>query len=237
MNMTDKIKGTLKWAGSFMAIAGAFAYLIITIIIVMGIENSIDANSKLLFAILSAVSGLLISISLILQGIQISKEENKESLDEYHSFFYKAKKKFRFTDQMWWYLLVKITENVLFKALSIAASTWLVFDIVTAGNGDISLIFSAIANIVMFLGFGLMGLSSAYTHHDGKYMTLIREKTERLKIETMTSPSIEKQTKILKNETMTPPSVEEQGENNELQLQREEVPITSGTSWSEQERD
>lgn len=82
----------------------------------------------------------------------------------------------------------------------------------------------------MFLGFGLMGLSSAYTHHDGKYMTLIREKTERLKIETMTSPSIEKQTKILKNETMTPPSVEEQGENNELQLQREEVPITSGTS-------
>lgn len=199
-----------------MAIAGAFAYLIITIIIVMGIENSIEANSKLLFAILSAVSGLLISISLILQGIQISKEENKEDLEEYHSFFYKAKKKFRFTDQMWWYLLVKITENVLFKALSIAASTWLVFDIVTAGNGDISLIFSAISNIVMFLGFGLMGLSSAYNHHDGKYMTLIREKTARLKKETMTPPSIEEQEE--KIETMTLPSVEEQGENNELQL-------------------
>lgn len=190
-----------------MAISGAFAYLIITIIIVMGIEKSIDANSKILFAILSAVSGLLISISLMLQGIQLSKEENKEYLDEYHSFFYKAKKKFSFTDQMWWYLLVKITENVLFKALSIAASTWLVFDIVTAGNGDISLIFSAIANIVMFLGFGLMALSSAYTHHDGKYMTLIREKTERLKIE--------------------------QGETDEIS--RKEIPESTGTGGSEQE--
>lgn len=68
----------------------------------------------------------------------------------------------------------------------------------------------------MFLGFGLMALSSAYTHHDGKYMTLIREKTERLK-----------------NETMTHPSVEEQGETNEIS--RKEIPIASGTGGSEQE--
>lgn len=35
------------------------------------------------------------------------------------------------------------------------------------------------------------------------------------------------------NKTMTPPSVEEQGEINELS--RKEIPITSGTSASEQE--
>lgn len=35
---------------------------------------------------------------------------------------------------------------------------------------------------------------------------------------------------------MTPPSVEEQGVENELQISREEIPVASGTSGSEQEK-
>ena len=89
------------------------------------------------------------------------------------------------------------------------------------GNGDWSLLWTTTSSLALFTGFGLMGMSSAYDWHNTRHMRLIEVLIERLKAQDAN------------NKTMIPPLVEEQGETHELS--RKEIPITSGTSASEQE--
>ena len=49
------------------------------------------------------------------------------------------------------------------------------------GNGNFALILFAIANVLMFTGFGLMGLGSMYDKYKDEHIPTIKERTKRLK--------------------------------------------------------
>lgn len=106
------------------------------------------------------------------------------------------------------------------------------------GNGDWSLMWTTTSSLVLFTGFGLMGMSSAYDWHNTRHMRFIEVMLERLRAKALEgNPSLVEDKRHPKDKakakTMTPPSVEEQGEIDELS--RKEIPIASGTSGSEQE--
>ncbi len=206
------------WSGAALAGAGAIGLLLITLVFIVGVEKGLTGEQRTILVIITALVGLLMGMSLIMQGITLSKKENEATLNEYFSFFYKNKTRALWRDHIAWYIIVKFIENLFFKVSSVAASTWLALYIMIEGNGDWSLLWTTLSSLTLFTGFGLMGMSSAYDWHNTRHMRFIEVMIERLKTKT---------------KTMTPPSVEEQGEKDELS--RKEIPITSGTSASEQE--
>lgn len=193
--MSDKLKNTLVWMGSVLAGVAGIVYFILTVIMIMGIHTSMDPQQRLLFTILGAVSGFLINMSLTTQGIQLAQKENKKLLDEYNSLLFKKKKKLNFFDTIEWYMIRKTVTTLIFKAGSVGVSTYLIIYIFFDGNGDFSLIFIALSNIIMFTGFGLLSMSKSYEHYNNKHIVILRERITRLKDkEIMTNlPSIEGQ--------------------------------------------
>jgi hypothetical protein len=67
------------------------------------------------------------------------------------------------------------------KGVTIAVSTWFVLYIFIEGSGNWSLIGLAIANILMFAGFGLVGLATVYDKYLEEHIPVIKERIEQLK--------------------------------------------------------
>lgn len=91
MNMSNKLKDILMWSGAALAGAGAIGLLLITLVFIVGVQTSISGEQRTILIIITALVGLLMGMSLIMQGITLSKKENEATLNEYFSYFYKNK--------------------------------------------------------------------------------------------------------------------------------------------------
>lgn len=89
--MNNKLKNYLMWSGAALAAAGAIGLLLITLVFIVGIEHGLSGQQRTILTIITALVGVLIGMSLIMQGITLSKKENETTLNEYYSFFYKNK--------------------------------------------------------------------------------------------------------------------------------------------------
>lgn len=216
MNMTNKVKNILLYTGSIGAIISAIAYIIITVVLVMGFETQMEMDKQILFSIIGAVDGLLITLLLRSQGIALAKneDESKKVMAEYYQAINKTKKSKKLHTITYYYVKDFIID-IFTKAGIIALTTSLMLYIFMDGSGDYGLIGLAISNILMFACFGIIALSKFYSLYIEQHIPVIKERIIRIKDELASVQAKEKVNADLRNN---------------------QVLITSTTSEQEQER-
>jgi len=180
--MNDTVKNFLLYTGILGSIISSIAYLIVTYVIVVGFESAVDQEKQILFAVLGALVGLMITSALRGQGITFAKkeDESQEVMKEYHELINKTKdiKKLRTIKH---FVIVSTIKDVITKGVSIGITTWFVMYIFMEGNGDFSLFALTLSNILMFSGFGLVALSKAYDKYIEEHIPVIKSIIARLK--------------------------------------------------------
>lgn len=214
--MTNKVKNVLLYTGSIGAIISAVAYIIITVVLVMGFETQMEMDKQILFSIIGAVDGLLITLLLRSQGIALAKneDESKKVMAEYYQAINKTKKSKKLHTITYYYVKDFIID-IFTKAGIIALTTSLMLYIFMDGSGDYGLIGLAISNILMFACFGIIALSKFYSLYLEQHIPVIKERIIRIKDELASVQAKEKLNAELRNN---------------------QVLITSTTSKQEQER-
>lgn len=215
INMNDKVKKFLEYTGIAGSIITAIAYITATLVIVWGFETRLEMEKQILFSLLGAFTGLMITFFLRGQGVIFAKKdpEAEKVMKEYYEKI-NRKKTIKQLHTIKHYIVVQTILDVIFKGVSVAFSTYFILYIFMEGNGDISLIFLAVANILMFACFGLVALSKAYDKYLDEHIPAIREIIAKLD-----------QARSIA-----------QKEKEHANLQQRELSITSTTGGEEQNR-
>ena len=176
INMNDKVKKFLEYTGIWGSIISGTAYIVATLVIVWGFETKLEMEKQILFSVLGAFTGLMITFFLRGQGVSFAKREetSQKVMKEYYEKMNK-KKTIKQLHTIKHYLIVQTIFDVFFKGVSVALSTYFLLYIFMEGNGDMSLVFLAVANILMFACFGLVALSKAYDKYLDEHIPAIRE--------------------------------------------------------------
>jgi len=179
--LNETIKQLLIYVGFASAFISSIAYVIITVVMVKGFTTDLELTSQLTFAIIGAVVGVSITISLVMQGIAFAKrDENAQKvMTEYYNQLNKTKKE-KQLHTIDHYIKWVIFKTILLKGFTVAITTFFVLYIFIEGNGSWSLVGLAVANIFIFIGFGLVGLSNAYDFYLKQHIPVIMERTERI---------------------------------------------------------
>lgn len=174
--MNDKIKAILTYTGIIGAIISSVAYIVVTAVLVMGFSSRLESAQQLLFSVLGAVVGLMITISLRSQGVVFAKEkpDNKAVMKEYRAKLNKTKKikKLRTITS---YIVFHTIKDIFIKGITVAGSTFLLLYIFIEGNGDYSLFLLALSNILMFISFGLVAMTKAYDRYNEEHISAVKE--------------------------------------------------------------
>ena len=179
--MNDKLKKVLQYTGAFASIISAIAYLVVTYVIIMGFQTAIELENQILFSVLGALTGLMISFFLRNQGIALAKQDPdaKQVMAKYYEAI-NRKKKLKKLHTIKFYMFWSTIGDVFSKGVTIGISTWFILYIFMEGNGDYGLFLLAVSNIFMFAGFGVIGLSKAYDKYLEEHIPVIRSITEKL---------------------------------------------------------
>ena len=179
--LNETIKSLLIYVGFAAALISAIAYIIITWVMVKGFTTDLELANQITFAIIGAIVGVSITISLIMQGIAFAKRDDKaqQVMTNYYKALNKTKKEKQF-HTIEHYIKWAIIKTILLRGTTVAITTFFVLYIFIEGNGNWSLLGLAVANICMFIGFGLVGLSNAYDHYLKQHIPIIEELTTRL---------------------------------------------------------
>ena len=181
INMNDKVKKFLEYTGIVGSIITAIAYITATLVIVWGFETRLEMEKQILFSLLGAFTGLMITFFLRGQGVIFAKKdpEAEKVMKEYYEKI-NRKKTIRQLHTIKHYIVVQTILDIIFKGVSVALSTYFLLYIFMEGNGDISLIFLAVSNILMFACFGLVALSKAFDKYLDEHIPAIREIIKKL---------------------------------------------------------
>jgi len=178
--LNETIKQALIYVGFASAIISSLAYIIITIVMIRGFTADLELENQVTFAIIGAVVGVSITISLVMQGVSFAKrdDEAQKVMSEYYEAMNKTKKEkeLKTIDH---YIARVIFKTVIFRGASVAFTSFFVLYIFIEGNGNWALLGLAFANIFIFIGFGLVGLSNAYDFYLKQHLPAIRELTRK----------------------------------------------------------
>ena len=179
--LNERIKDLLLYTGFAGAIISVVAYIVITVVMIVGFESDLEAQNQILFAVLGACTGLIITFALRGQGIAFAKreEESQKVMKAYYEALNKSKKEKELHD-INHYVFIQTIKDILIKGVSVGISTYFVLYIFMQGNGDWSLIGLALANLLMFSGFGLVALSKTYDKYIEEHIPVIRERTKKI---------------------------------------------------------
>lgn len=180
--MNKKIINILTYTGAIGALISAIAYIITVVVLIVGFTTAMDLYQLITFAILGAVSGLLISNLLRAQGVALaqSEPESRQIMQDYLEAK-NAKKKPKSLHTIRWHVWTGIIKDIMFKATSVAASTYFAIDVFIKGNGDFGLLGMALTNLLLFICFGLMSLARAYEYYTTEHLAAIKALTKQLK--------------------------------------------------------
>lgn len=175
-----KIKPTLVYVGTIGSILMVIAYIVIVFIMVFGFSVT-DLKQSFSFAMVNAVVGFIIMQLLRFQGESFAKQipYNSTILKEYNKFKKKDPKK----HSMKYYWCTSLLKDLLTKtSTTIITTTGLIY-IVISGSRDYTLFLLAMVNLMMFLCFGFLALSSSYDFFCEQHIPFILEEIEELKKE------------------------------------------------------
>lgn len=179
--MNDKVKQILLYTGLGASIISAIAYLIVTYVLVEGFSSQIELQQQILFSILGAATGLMITFFLRSQGIAFAKREpeSQEAMKAYYKAINK-KKTVKQLHTITHFMIWSTIGDIFSKGLSIAITTSFLMYVFMQGNGNFALFGLAVSNIFMFAGFGFMALSKAYDKYIDEHIPVIKAITEKL---------------------------------------------------------
>ena len=191
--LNETIKSLLIYVGFAAAGISAIAYIIITFVMVKGFTTDLQLSNQITFAVIGAIVGVSITISLIMQGVEFAKRDDKAQaiMQAYYKVLNKQKKEeeLHTIDH---YIKWAIIKTVIIKGFTVAITSFFVLYIFIEGNGNWSLLGLAFANIFMFIGFGLVGLSNAYDFYLKQHIIVIEELTKKLEKKSKPAPTPKK---------------------------------------------
>lgn len=167
-----KIKPLFLYIGFIATFVFSIAYVIVIAVMIMGLETAPTIETFVGFLIANLITGACIAISLMIQGQDFAKAipENKEILEQYYG------RKDVKLHSMTWYWTWAILKVIFTRLLMVAAMTYIVIDICWQGNGQYTYFLMALFNILMFLGFGSLGMVSMYDKYNNKYIPWLKQK-------------------------------------------------------------
>lgn len=171
------ISKTVFWIGTICALIALFAYIIIVTVMVVGFSGSANWTADLVFAIVNAAVGVIISQFLKLQGIAFAKSEpdNKLWLDRWTKRRTKERK-YKSINYFW---VKTLALDIVFKGVGITLLTISVVYIFVEASNDAMKILMAVFNIIMFCGFGLVSMAAAYNWVREEHVEWIKVQIEQ----------------------------------------------------------
>ena len=184
VQLTVKIKEMLLYVGFFFALIGGFSYIIVTWVLIKGFNASLELDNQILFSVISALIGLSISFALRNQGIALAKKESESIavMKDYYETLNKTKS-MKQLHTITYYLIRATIIDILIKGVITALSMWFMLSIFIGGDDNYGLVGLALANLLLFTGFGLIALSGAYDRYIDNHIPVIAQRTKILKKE------------------------------------------------------
>lgn len=179
---TEKIKNILSYTGLVLTITTGVAYLALVYILVEGFKVSVDSNKLLMFVILGAVAGLLMSMSMRTQGPALAKKlpTTQKILDEYATQLGQSEKKLR---PIGFYLISSAIKDIFTKGVTTVVSLYFSISFIVEGIGDPKYFWLGVINVLLFLGIGFMGLAKSYDYYIENHIPYLQQKIEKMKEE------------------------------------------------------
>ena len=170
-----KIKPILQYIGAIGATIMSIMYIIVVVVLIVGFEVH-NLQQVVIFAVINAIVGLIIMMFLKIQGVSFAKNlpENIKVIVEYYNTQTKDKKLKTIKE----YFIKSTIRDILIKGVSIIVSTSCVIYIVIQGSNDYSLLLLAVANLLMFICFGLLALNSAYEFYNNYHVPYMKDQLE-----------------------------------------------------------
>ena len=168
----NKIKPLLQYVGTIGAVLMSIAYIVVVFVLVVGFKVK-SIEQSLIFAVVNAIVGIIIMQFLKIQGIDFAKSlpENQEILNKY---YVKRKKTKSYSIRYYW--AISVIKDVIMKGLSIAITSAGLIYIVIEGSSDYNLLLLAVVNLIMFICFGFLSMTSAYDFYNEKHIPFIKDK-------------------------------------------------------------
>lgn len=172
-----KIAPILQYVGTIGALLTSIAYIAIVFVIINGFKIERVLNTTV-FAIVNAGVGLIIMQFLKIQGISFASNlpENKEILKDYYNTRTRDKR----THSISYYWVTSVIKDICIKAAGIAGTSIGLVYIVIKGSNDYNLLLLAAVNLIMFICFGLLGLTKAYDFFNTRHIPFIIEKLKEV---------------------------------------------------------
>lgn len=172
------VKPILRNVGLIGATIMSVLYIVIIVILITGFKTH-ELKDDIIFALVNAGVGLVIMQFLKLQGTSFAKElpENKKVLTEYYNLRAKEKK----IHSIKYYWTTSIIYDIIIKGITVAISTIGIIYLVIQGMHDYTLLLLAVVNLIMFICFGMVGLSNAFDFYNNNHIPFIKEKLKELK--------------------------------------------------------
>lgn len=160
------IKPVFTYIGFIVSIVFGIAYFITVAVMIMGLEAAPTIETFVGFLVANCIAGFCIAVSLIGQGqsFAASIPANKELLQHYY-----GKKEVKLHSLIY-YWIIDIARLVLTRLLGVAAMTYIVIDICWKGNGQYTYMLVALFNLLMFFGFGALGMVKRYDDYNLRYI-------------------------------------------------------------------
>lgn len=167
-----KIKPILTYVGAIGSLLASIAYIVTIIILIIGFKASKNLGESLIFAVVSAAVGVVIMQLLKIQGIAFAKQlpENQNILKLYNNTLTKDKK----PHSIVYYWVTTVIKDILIKAIIMMITTSAVIYVVYQGSQDWNMFLLAIVNLVMFICFGLLSLTSAYDFYNDRHIPYLK---------------------------------------------------------------
>lgn len=175
----QKIKPVLQYVGIIGASLASIVYIIVVVVIIQGFKYQ-QPIQGIIFAVINAVVGFVIMQFLKIQGIDFAKNlpENKVIREQYFASRTKDKK----VHSLKYYWFVSLIRDIMFKCLGVAIVTTGLIYVVIQGSQDYVLLLMALANLILFICFGLLALNSAYGFYNEYQIPYMLKRLEEMKI-------------------------------------------------------
>jgi hypothetical protein len=195
--LNKNIRKILLFSGFIGASISGVAYLVATFVMIKGVSANLTLENQILFSILGAIIGILISTLLRSQGINYAKQnpEVKEIMRNYTTAKNNAIVKDKKLHMIGWYMFWALIVDIFIKGFSVAISTFLIVYVFVKGSGDWSLLWLAVSNIGLFTGFGLVSLSMIYEKYIEHHLPAVIQRTIRLEKEALKKVEAEEKEK------------------------------------------
>lgn len=180
--LSDTVKKIVMNLGYILSGIGGAAYLIIIVILVRGVspvEFVLVGKDGWFFGI-GLVFGLWIRTGFYIQGIAYAKDENKELIKEYHDARVKDKKE-RWQASFEFMMTIEVILNTIFQVgMFLVSSIGFVYIAGFEGINHPVYLWSALSNLIMFAGFGMLALVKTYEKYNNLKIPVIRERVRVL---------------------------------------------------------